>query len=87
MSRGKHLSLEETRKSVKLDRFAKEHLTVGARALLDRLLGEISKTINQGAEHRRQGRRPFQRNSNFLGYLASARRSLYCNCLGHVSLR
>jgi hypothetical protein len=49
MSRGKYLSLEEARKSGKLDRFAKEHPSEGDRKRFDRLLEEMSKTI-EGAE-------------------------------------
>jgi hypothetical protein len=44
MSRGKYLSLEEARKTGKLDRFAKEHPSSGDRKRFDRLLGEMSKT-------------------------------------------
>jgi hypothetical protein len=44
MSRGKYLSLEEARKSGKLDRFAKEHPSEGDRKRFDRLLEEMSKT-------------------------------------------
>jgi hypothetical protein len=49
MSSGKYLSLEEARKSGKLDRFAKEHPSRGDRQRFDRLLEEMSKTI-KGAE-------------------------------------
>jgi hypothetical protein len=45
MSRGKYLSLEEARKTRKLDRFAKEHPSEGDRRRFDRLLDEMSKTI------------------------------------------
>ena len=38
MARGKYLSLEEARKSGKLDRFAKEHLSEGDKKLFNRLL-------------------------------------------------
>ncbi len=38
MSRGKYLSLEEARKSGKLDRFAKEHPSKGDRKRFERLL-------------------------------------------------
>jgi hypothetical protein len=50
MSRGKYLSLEEARKSGKLDRFAKEHPSKGDRKRFDRLLDEMSKTIEEGVE-------------------------------------
>jgi len=45
MSRGKYLSLEEARKTGKLNRFAKEHPSEGDRERFDRLLDEMSKTI------------------------------------------
>jgi hypothetical protein len=45
MSRGKYLSLEEARKTGKLDRFAKEHPSEGDRKRFGRLLAEMSKTI------------------------------------------
>lgn len=38
MSRGKHLSLSEARKTGKLERFAKEHPSVGDREKFDALL-------------------------------------------------
>jgi hypothetical protein len=50
MSRGKYLSLEEARKSGKLDRFAKEHPSEGDRKRFDRLLAEMSKTIEVAEE-------------------------------------
>ena len=50
MSRGKYLSLEEARKSGKLDRFAKEHPSQGDRQRFDRLLDEMSKTIEEAEE-------------------------------------
>jgi hypothetical protein len=50
MSTGKFLSLEEARKSGKLYRFAKEHPSEGDRQLFDRLLIEMSKTIEVGGE-------------------------------------
>ena len=50
MSRGKYLSLEEARKSGKLDRFAKEHPLEGDRKRFDRLLDEMSKTIEEAEE-------------------------------------
>jgi hypothetical protein len=50
MSRGKYLSLEEARKGRKLDRFAKEHPSEGDRSRFDRLLEEMSKTIEEAEE-------------------------------------
>jgi hypothetical protein len=50
MSRGKHLSLEEARKTGKLDRFAKEHPSKADRTRFDRLLSEMSKTIEEDGE-------------------------------------
>jgi len=50
MSRGKYLSLEEARKSGKLDRFAKEHPSEGDRKRFDSLLDEMSKTIEEAEE-------------------------------------
>ena len=50
MSRGKYLSLEEARKSGKLDRFAKEHPSEGDRQRFNRLLDEMSKTIEEAEE-------------------------------------
>jgi hypothetical protein len=47
MSRGRYLSLEEARKSGKLDHFAKEHPSEGDCQLFDRLLSEMSKTIEE----------------------------------------
>jgi hypothetical protein len=41
MPRGKHLSLEEARRSDKLNCFAKEHPCVGDRERFDRLLDAI----------------------------------------------
>lgn len=46
----KYLSLEEARKSRKLDRFAKEHPSKGDRQRFDRLLDEMSKTIEEAEE-------------------------------------
>ena len=43
MARGKYLSLEEARKSGKLDRFCKEHPSVGDEGLFDRLLNAMAK--------------------------------------------
>jgi hypothetical protein len=56
MSRGKYLSLEEARKTGKLDRFAKEHPSDGDRERFDRLLGEMSKTIEEAEETSSPGR-------------------------------
>jgi mRNA-degrading endonuclease RelE of RelBE toxin-antitoxin system len=50
MSRGKYLSLEEARKSGKLDRFAKEHPSKGDRKRFGRLLDEMSKTTEEAEE-------------------------------------
>ena len=43
MARGKYLSLEEARKSGKLDRFCKEHPSEGDEELFDRLLDAMVK--------------------------------------------
>ena len=50
MSRGKYLSLEEARKTGKLDRFVKEHPSEGDRERFNRLLSEMSKTIGEAKE-------------------------------------
>jgi hypothetical protein len=50
MSRGKYLSLEEARKSGKLDRFAREHPSEGDHNRFSRLLEEMSKTIEAAEE-------------------------------------
>jgi hypothetical protein len=42
MSRGKHLSLSEARKSGKLERFAKEHPAIGDRDLFEKVLGAMA---------------------------------------------
>ncbi len=42
MARGKYLSLEEARKSGKLDRFCKEHPSEGDEELFDRLLDAMA---------------------------------------------
>ena len=44
MSRGKYLSLPEARKKKQLDRFAKEHPSIGDAAQLEELIGKMSKT-------------------------------------------
>lgn len=49
MSRGKYLSLEEARKSGKLDRFAKEHLSEGDRTMFFRLVDSIAEEA--GTDH------------------------------------
>ncbi len=43
MARGKYLSLEEARKSGRLDRFCKEHPSKGNEQLFDRLLDAMAK--------------------------------------------
>lgn len=43
MSVGKHISLEESRKQKKLDRFTKEHQSEGDEAAFDALLDAMSK--------------------------------------------
>ena len=43
MARGKYLSLEEARKSGKLDRFCKEHPSVGDGERFDRLLDAMAR--------------------------------------------
>ena len=50
MSRGKYLSLEEARKSGKLNRFAKEHPSEANRERFNRLLDEMSKTTEEAGE-------------------------------------
>jgi len=50
MSRGKYLSLEEARKSGKLDRFAKEHPSETDKHRFDRLMEEMSKTTEEDEE-------------------------------------
>ncbi len=42
MARGKYLSLEEARKMKRLDRFAKEHPSVGDEEFFDRLLDAMA---------------------------------------------
>ena len=42
MARGKYLSLEEARKQGRLDRFCKEHPSVGDEKLFDRLLDAMA---------------------------------------------
>ena len=43
MSRGKYLSLEEARKTGRLDRFCKEHPSEGDKELFDRLFEAMAK--------------------------------------------
>lgn len=43
MARGRYLSLEEARRSGKLDQFAKEHPSEGDASAFDALLGRIAK--------------------------------------------
>ena len=43
MSRGKHLSLEEARRSGKLDRYAAEHPMVGDKERFTRVLAAMAK--------------------------------------------
>ena len=42
MSRGKHLSLEEARKSRAIERFSKEHPSEGSESAFDRLLAAMT---------------------------------------------
>lgn len=42
MARGKYLSLEEARKMKRLDRFCKEHHSVGDKKLFNRLLDAMA---------------------------------------------
>ena len=46
MARGKYLSLEEARKSEKLDQFAKEHPSEGDEKVFDRLFEKMAKVKN-----------------------------------------
>jgi hypothetical protein len=56
MSRGKHLSLEEARKSGKLDRFAKEHPSDTDQERFERLLDAMSRGVLEEEETLRSGR-------------------------------
>jgi hypothetical protein len=56
MSRGKYLSLEEARKTGKLDRFAKEHPSKADRDRFGRLLDAMSQGALEGAETSRSAR-------------------------------
>lgn len=50
MSRGKYLSLEEARKSGKLDRFAKEHPSKTDQHRFERLLKAMSQGVLEDEE-------------------------------------
>ncbi len=50
MSRGKYLSLEEARKSGRLDRFAKEHQSEADRERFENLLDAMSKGVLEEEE-------------------------------------
>lgn len=56
MSRGKHLSLEEARKSGKLDRFAKEHPSETDQERFERLLDAMSRGVLEEEETSRSDR-------------------------------
>ena len=56
MSRGKHLSLEEARKSGKLDRFAKEHPSETDQQRFERLLDAMSRGVLEEEETSRSDR-------------------------------
>ena len=47
MARGKYLSLEEARKTGKLDRFAKEHPSKADKARFERLLDAMTKSSEE----------------------------------------
>ena len=53
MSRGKHLSLEEARRSDKLNCFAKEHPCVGDQERFDRLLDAMVRGEPPASKKRR----------------------------------
>lgn len=57
MSRGKHLSLEEARKSGKLDHFAKEHPSKTDQERFERLLDAMSRGVLEEAETSHSDRR------------------------------
>jgi hypothetical protein len=57
MSFGKYLSLEEARKSGKLDRFAKEHPMEADRGRFGRLLDAMSQGVLEEAETSKPDRR------------------------------
>lgn len=48
MARGKYLSLEEARKSKKLERFTKEHDSSGDEKQFDELLKRMAKSSTKG---------------------------------------
>ena len=50
MSRGKHLSLEEARKTGKLDQFVKEHSSEAERERFFRLLDAMAKGVLEDKE-------------------------------------
>lgn len=56
MSRRKYLSLEEARKSSRLDRFAKEHPSEADCDRFNRLLDAMSRGILEGEETSLRGR-------------------------------
>ncbi len=55
MSRGKYLSLEEARKSGKLDHFAKEHPSEADRDRFNRLLDAMSRGVLEEEETSHSG--------------------------------
>ena len=58
MATGKYLSLEEARKSGKLERFAKEHPSKGDDQLFDDLMNAMAKTpesADQTSPRKRRG--------------------------------
>ena len=57
MSRGKYFSLEEARKSGKLDRFAKEHPSETDQHRFERLLDAMSRGVLEEEETSRSDRR------------------------------
>jgi hypothetical protein len=57
MSRGKYFSLEEARKSGKLDRFAKEHPSEADRGRFNGLLDAMSRGALEAKETLSPGRR------------------------------
>ncbi len=50
MAHGKYLSLEEARKSGKLDRFAREHPSTADRDRFERLLDAMSRGVLEAKE-------------------------------------
>ncbi len=55
MSRGKYLSLEEARKSEKLDQFAKEHPSKADAGRFEALLESMAKGSAKGGQTSTQG--------------------------------